>query len=31
MTWGDLSGLSADQVAARIEQWFARDRGENIP
>jgi len=27
--FGDLSGLSADEIAARIEQWFLEDRNED--
>ena len=27
--WGDMSGLSAEQIALRIEQWFLENRHED--
>ena len=27
--WGDLSGLSAEQIALKIEQWFLENRHED--
>ena len=27
--WGDMSGLSAEQIALKIEQWFLENRHED--
>jgi len=29
--FGDVSGLSADEIASRIEQWFLDSRNEDSP